>query len=140
MGISLPEEVSFHHDGVVATPTGPRSRRWVSEVADAPGRGADIFPWLRRGIGADYYLGRALARMWTDVRWRPPGADAYLLPILRETLPCRERARAADPSLDYPGASGRSCTSWRATRCPPTSLVTPSTRRWRSARSSATAA
>ena len=72
MALSLPPDVSFHHDGVLATAMGPRSQQWLREVADSLARGTDVFPWWEQGIGAQFHLGRAITRMWTEVRWREP--------------------------------------------------------------------
>jgi hypothetical protein len=101
LAVSLPAEVSFHHDGALATVTGPRPAQWVREVADEPARGADIFPWWDQGTGAPFYLGRALARMWTEVRWRSPQSDAPRA-VIQDVLKSLRRAHELDPSLDYP--------------------------------------
>ena len=101
LALSLPPDVSFRHDGVLATPMGPRSEQWLREVADAPARGADVFPWWQQGTGAPYHLGRALTRMWTDVRWRKPQTDEARK-VIDEVLRDLRRALALAPDLDYP--------------------------------------
>jgi hypothetical protein len=70
--LALPEGVVFEHDGLIATPLGPRDRAWLEAVAWEPRRGIDVFPWWEPGEGAATLRGAALAAMWIDVRWRPP--------------------------------------------------------------------
>lgn len=91
----------YHHHGPLVTPTGPRGLDWVRTVALDPARGIDLFPWWPAGLGAPFFRGRALARMWRDVRWRAPLADdeGRLLMDVHLDL---ARAYRLDPSLDYP--------------------------------------
>jgi hypothetical protein len=72
IALSMPESHAFQHDGAIATPLGPRDAAWIERVARDGTQGFDVFPWRAPGVGADYFLGRALVRMWSDVRWRPP--------------------------------------------------------------------
>ena len=66
--LALPAGHVFDHDGLVATPLGPRGEAWVQAVGEDPRAGVDAFPfWDEHGSGS-YYRGLALARMWTDVR------------------------------------------------------------------------
>lgn len=71
----LPEQVVFTHDGVVATPMGPRGIEWLELVSKKPAHAIPVFPWWQPGQGARSHLARALGQMWTDVRWRPPVTD-----------------------------------------------------------------
>jgi hypothetical protein len=93
----------YRHDGVVATPMGPRDLAWAEAVAADPHRGIDLFPWWQPGQGASYDLGRALCRMWTDVRWRPPLEDVPAeAELLTEVAGLLTRAYQDDPTLSYP--------------------------------------
>lgn len=74
--VSLPTDAQYEFDGVMATPMGPRDAAWLSEVLRRPERGMDLFPWWEPGLGAGHARGRALARMWTEVRWRAPMTEA----------------------------------------------------------------
>ena len=101
MMISMAIGHHYHHHGPLVTPMGPRDVPWLEAVAEDPGRGIDLFPWWPAGIGAPFYLGRALARMWRDVRWRAPLTDdeGRLLMDVHLDL---ARAYRLDASLDYP--------------------------------------
>lgn len=101
MMISMAIGHHYHHHGPLVTPMGPRDLAWLGAVAEDPARGIDLFPWWPAGVGAPFYLGRALARMWRDVRWRAPLADdeGRLLMDVHLDL---ARAHRLDASLDYP--------------------------------------
>ncbi len=58
----------YHHHGPLVTPMGPRDLHWLEAVASDPRLGIDLFPWWPAGVGAPFHLGRALTRMWRDVR------------------------------------------------------------------------
>jgi hypothetical protein len=101
IGFSLPEEHTYLFDGSVATPLGPRDDAWLART-HADGRaGFDVFPWAEPGTGAGYLLGRALVRMWRDVRWRRPG-DEDEAETLAEVTALLEAAHTADPRRAYP--------------------------------------
>jgi hypothetical protein len=91
----------YHHHGPLVTPMGPRDLHWLGAVAEDPRRGIDLFPWWAAGIGAPFHLGRALTRMWRDVRWREPLTEdeGRLLMDVHLDL---ARAFRLDPSPDYP--------------------------------------
>jgi hypothetical protein len=55
------------------------------------------------GFTAPYFLGRALAQIWTDLRWRPPVNEQEEL-VLSDIANCFKSAYELDPSLDYPWA------------------------------------
>lgn len=99
--ISMPLGHSYPRVTSLVTPMGPRDREWLAAVADGPRRGIDIFPWWSAGTGATFSLGRALARMWRDLRWRVP-LDEDEGRLLMEVHLDLARAHALDPSLDYP--------------------------------------
>jgi hypothetical protein len=101
MMISMAIGHHYRHHGPLVTPLGPRDLHWLEAVAEDPDRGIDLFPWWPAGIGASFYLGRALTRMWRDVRWRAPLTDdeGRLLVDVHLDL---ARAHRLDPSLDCP--------------------------------------
>ena len=101
MMISMAIGHHYHHHGPLVTPMGPRDVRWLEAVAEDSIRGIDLFPWWPAGIGAPFYLGRALARLWRDVRWRAPLTDdeGRLLMDVHLDL---ARAYRLDASLAYP--------------------------------------
>src|SRR5262249_50857510 len=57
--------------------------------------------WWDEGLGASFYLGRALCRMWQEVRWRKP-LDGGEEEMLREVHADLVRAHDLDPTLAYP--------------------------------------
>ncbi len=101
IAFSLPEGHEYALPGAVATPLGPRDAAWL-EATHRDGRaGFDVFPWAEPGVGAGYLLGRALVRMWRDVRWRRPGDDDEQ-ETLEEVVALLEAAHRADPQRRYP--------------------------------------
>lgn len=101
MMVSMPLGYHYQHHGPLVTPLGPRDLSWLDAVAADPRRGIDLFPWWEPGLGASFYLGRALCRMWKDVRWRKPLLDeeGELLTQIHFDL---VRAYRLDPNLTYP--------------------------------------
>ncbi|MFK7991829.1 MAG: hypothetical protein AB8I08_37780 [Sandaracinaceae bacterium] len=99
--LSLPQGHAFDHDGLLATPLGPRDDGWVAQVLADPRHGIDAFPcWSDAGSGA-YVLGIALTRMWCDVRWRAPLDDAETA-LLEGVATHIEKAFGLDPELSVP--------------------------------------
>jgi hypothetical protein len=95
LGYSYPD-----HDGVL-TPLGPRGSTWFQAVAEEPTRGIDFFTWWPEGTGAAFFLGRALCRMWQEVRWRRPETEAEGEMLMDVHLDL-ERAYRLDPSGAIP--------------------------------------
>lgn len=101
LALSMPTEHSFTTPGAVLTPLGPRDREWLEALAHGRDDGAALEAWSEPGLGARYWRGRALTRMWCDVRWRAPldeREDQLLNHVHRELL----AAFKADPSLPLP--------------------------------------
>jgi hypothetical protein len=99
--LALPMDRRFEGDGAVLTVLGPRDRAWLDDVASGRDDGASMVPWWQPGFGAEYWRGRVLVRMWSDVRWRAPlddGERAELVHVHDELA----RAHAADPRLPLP--------------------------------------
>lgn len=72
VSVGLPAGHGYTYPTEVFTPLGPRSRRWLGEVAADPAKGRDFFAWWKPDLDAPFYRGRALVRMWCDFFWRPP--------------------------------------------------------------------
>jgi hypothetical protein len=72
VSVGLPSGHGFTFPAEVLTPLGPRSRRWLAEVAAAPAKGREFFPWWSPDLDSAFYRGRALVRLWCDFFWRPP--------------------------------------------------------------------
>ncbi|MBJ7608971.1 MAG: hypothetical protein JF887_06015 [Candidatus Dormibacteraeota bacterium] len=91
----------FDHGQLLTTPMGPRDGTWLARVADDPAVGGDIWPWRTAGLGAQYQIGWAVARMWTDVRWRPPATDEER-GLISAVLDHLEEAHRIDPTEPAP--------------------------------------
>lgn len=102
--VSLPLDHQYEHDGFIATPVGTRDREWLRRVRQDPRSGIDIFPWWEQGRGAGYEIGRALCRMWTEVRFRPPTYEAEE-DVIDDVLERLSRAYAIEPDRAYPFAA-----------------------------------
>jgi hypothetical protein len=99
--VSMPLGYTYPEQHGVLTPLGPRSREWFRVVADQPERGMEFFSWWETGVGSGFYLGRALCRLWQDVRWRPPLTDAEG-ELLMDVHLDLERAFRLDESASIP--------------------------------------
>lgn len=99
--ISMPLGHTYPNQGPLSTNLGPRDLAWLDRVIADPASGLDLFAWPEPGFGASYYRGRALCRMWTDVRWRSPLIDSE-----RQTLMTvhhdLKRAYELDAALELP--------------------------------------
>jgi hypothetical protein len=94
---------NFESQEPAVTPLGPRSREWLYDTSQDGSKGRDFFAWWAPGLNAQYFLGRALALMWTDVRWRRPANDSERR-VLQDVVNSLNIANKLDPSLDYPWA------------------------------------
>lgn len=99
--LCLPVGVSFEWDARAVTPLGPRDLGWLKEVSDDGSKGRNFFAWWNPELDAKYFLGRALACMWTEVRWRNPinEKEREVLEYVANSL---ETAFKLDPTLRYP--------------------------------------
>lgn len=70
--VSMPLDYSYPDQSGVLTPIGPRDPAWFEQLVDNPERGIAFFPWWPEGVGAAFFLGRALSQLWQEVRWRVP--------------------------------------------------------------------
>jgi len=83
------------------TSLGPRSWEWLRATAKDGNKGRDFFAWWGPGLNAEYYLGRALANMWTNVRWRTPVNDSERQ-VLKDVTDSLRSAYRLDPTLQLP--------------------------------------
>lgn len=99
--VSMPLDVGFDWNARAITPLGPRTLEWLKKTANDPDKGTDFFSWWNSELDAEYFLRRALVRMWSDVRWRPPINDRerHILAYVAASL---ETAYKLDPGLPYP--------------------------------------
>jgi hypothetical protein len=91
----------YDSDHLAITPLGPRERDWMQATSEDGKAGKDFFAWWTPGLNAEYFLGRALTRMWTDVRWRKPLNDEEEQ-LIREVVGSLEIAHKLDPELACP--------------------------------------
>jgi hypothetical protein len=101
--VSMSTDTTFEFDGAVATPLGPRTEAWLRATHQDPRAGVDIFAWWQPGNGAQHATGRALSRMWSDVRWRHPVDDDEVA-LLEKIDADLRRAHELDPALPMPWA------------------------------------
>ena len=99
--VSMPLDYSYPDQTGILTPLGPRSPTWFAECIEAPEKGVDFFPWWAEGVGAPFFLGRALCRMWQEVHWRTPITDDEG-EILMEVHLDLERAYHLDANSSIP--------------------------------------
>lgn len=99
--VAMPLDHTYPDQPGILTPIGPREPRWFEGLAENPEQGIAFFPWWPQGVGARFFLGRALCRLWQDVRWRAPIVEdeGELLMDVHLDL---ERAHHLDPNSDIP--------------------------------------
>ncbi len=99
--VPMPLDCSFPGQPGIVTPTGPRTRAWFEQMVEAPEGGIAFFPWWPEGVGAAFFLGRALCRLWQEVRWRTPITEDEG-ELLMEVHLDLERAYHLDPGSVIP--------------------------------------
>ena len=93
----------YLHNGLVATPVGPRDMKWLSAAAVGALSLDDAFVWARPGRGPRALRGRALSLMWTQVRWRRP-QDEREQGVLERVDGLLDAAFSGEPNLSLPWA------------------------------------
>jgi hypothetical protein len=99
--VSMPLDYAYPDRAGILTPMGPREPAWFAQLVDHPERGLSFFPWWSEGVGAAFFAGRALCRLWQETRWRVPTTEdeGELLMDIHLDL---ERAFHLDPDADIP--------------------------------------
>jgi hypothetical protein len=99
--VSMALDRSYPDQTGILTPVGPRDPQWFERLIESPEQGIEFFPWWPEGVGAAFFLGRALCRLWQEVRWRTPIAEeeGELLMDVHLDL---ERAYHLDPQAAIP--------------------------------------
>ena len=101
LALCMPMNVHFDGNGLAVTPLGPRDREWLLKTSQGAPTGKEFFAWWTSGMNAEYYLGRALGLMWSEVRWRKPLNEPERR-VLKEVADSLRTAKQLDPSLSYP--------------------------------------
>jgi hypothetical protein len=101
MALGMPISHSYQ-GGLIKTPVGDRDEAWLGRVMADARNGIDLFPWWGDGLGADFYLGRAVCEMAMNVRWRPAEYDTERWDEMDDVHRDLLRAYQLDPTLNYP--------------------------------------
>jgi hypothetical protein len=101
IALCMPLNPQFNAGQAAITPMGPRTRDWLLKTAEDGKHGSDFFAWWDSGLGAGYHLGRALAHMWSNVRWRKPMSESEK-DVLADVANSLSSAYRLDPTLQYP--------------------------------------
>jgi hypothetical protein len=101
--LCMPMEPQFESTVFPITPLGPRDRAWLLKTSQDGESGNDFFAWWTPGFNAEYFLGRALTQMWTNIRWRAPVNDAEKR-LLQEVAGSLDAAYKLEPFRPYPWA------------------------------------
>jgi hypothetical protein len=99
--VSMPLDRRYPDQIGIVTPISPRAPEWFEQLVESPEQGIEFFPWWPEGVGSAFFLGRALCRLWQEVRWRMPIAEdeGELLMDINLDL---ERAFHLDPQAAIP--------------------------------------
>jgi len=104
IALCMPMNPQFSETDLPAiTSLGPRDWDWLRAAAADGNNGRDFFAWWGPGLDAGYYVGRALAHMWTNVRWRTPVNDSERQ-VLEDVTDSLRNAYRLDPTLQLPWA------------------------------------
>jgi hypothetical protein len=99
--LGTPPGVRYTFEGAVATVLGPRDDAWLERALADPRVAADVWPWVADAMDARYLLGRALASLWLEVRWRPP-VGVEEVRVVDDVLETLRRAYPLEPALPWP--------------------------------------
>jgi hypothetical protein len=99
--LAMPLDVGFTWEAAAITPLGPRDENWLRKTAEDGCNGQDFFAWWTPGLNAEYFLRRALVKIWAEVRWRIPVNDQerQTLSYIADSL---KTAYKIDATLAYP--------------------------------------
>ena len=101
IALCMPMNVLFEGDHLAITQLGPRDKDWLYRMSQGSTNPREFFPWYEMGLNAQYYLGRALTHMWSDVRWRKPATDNEER-LLKSVLRLLQTSYRMDSSLKFP--------------------------------------
>jgi hypothetical protein len=99
--VSMPLDRSYPDQAGILTPVGPRDPSWFEQRIETPEDGTEFFPWWTEGVGTGFFLGRALCRLWQEVRWRPPITEDEGESLMDVHFDL-ERAFHLDPNANIP--------------------------------------
>ncbi len=117
VAVSMPASgPQFEADGVV-TPLGPRDAAYWKQLETDDEAARQFFPWWEPGTGPGYLLGRALCRMWTDVRWKVPETDPERA-THAEVLVLLQHAYEREPARAFPFAEWAELLAFRGEALP----------------------
>jgi hypothetical protein len=95
LAIGMSTDLAIRNGAFANTALGPRDRAFFERIVADRWAGTALFAWWSDDPDAKFYLDRALARMWSEVRWRAPLDDderATLIDVDRDL----ERATAGE--------------------------------------------
>jgi hypothetical protein len=101
LALCMPMNVRFESDSLAITQLGPRDKDWLYRMSKRSIDYREFFSWYDPGLSANYYLGRALVQMWSDVRWRKPANDNETV-LLKSVSRSLEIAYGMNSSLKFP--------------------------------------
>ncbi len=99
--IAIPPTYQFVSEMPLMTVMGPRDKAWMQKVIAKPTDGADIFPWFKPEMDAEFLRNKAISQMWCDLRWGAPLTEEDEI-IVATVLTDLKAAYEMDPFLDYP--------------------------------------
>jgi hypothetical protein len=70
--LAMSLDTGFTWNTRAITPLGPRDENWLRVTAEDGNKGQDFFAWWNPELDAQYFLRRALVKIWAEIRWRPP--------------------------------------------------------------------
>lgn len=101
IAVSMPLDHHFEGNDGVVTPLGPRTRAWMEGAAENAGGHTDFFAWWGEGDTGRTRRDRAVARMWSQVRWCEPRSEEEARAIAM-TLRDLAVALEMEPGLEMP--------------------------------------
>jgi hypothetical protein len=99
--VGTPAGVAYTLSSALGTALGPRDDAWLESAIADPRIAIEITPWWLDATDGRYLLNRALAMLWTEVRWRRPAVDGEA-ETLDEVHRLLSRAFPLEPGLPYP--------------------------------------
>jgi hypothetical protein len=101
VALCMPMNTQFEADFLAVTQLGPRDKAWLRQMSEGLLHQSEFFSWFDVGLTAEYYRGRALVQMWSNIRWRKP-VNNYEKQTISSTLGALETAYRKNPNLQMP--------------------------------------